>query len=370
MQSIKRPIGSSTERKLNYLTKKDLDRLIFSIKHNPTKFTAFRDEVIIKLAIATGIDLIDMVNLNYEHIDFDCNTIHVFNKKGERILSLSPMMTSLLKDWICFRNNYFKGSDTPALFVSSLKNRLSINTVGQIIQKHCEEANVPIITFKDLKSTMVYLLAQENVSMESIMEFLGTSDYLSIAQAYDAAIKEKNINIINAIDGLFEQPLPNTSAPIKTISLFEQPFSNTSEPSNISPTKRSIAIEIKSPEYVSFTGGGKGFIIYGNISNLTGNPMKVKLKSCALFIDGMLRSSDYVYTGYAFEEEILFPNTIRTFGKIWITDDLFTKKIQPGDYLILTLTETDSQINYHIKYTYNENRIGCFWTEENWYEMS
>ena len=353
MQSVKRPIGSTTERKLKFLTRKELERFIATIKHNPTKFTAFRDEVLIKLALTTGIDLADIVNLNYNHIDFDNNKVHVYSKKGKRLLPLSPTIALLIKNWIKFRNEYFKDSDTPALFVSTLKNRLSVYTVGQIMEKYCDEANVPIITFKDLKSTMVYLLALEDVSMEAIMELLGTSDYLSIVQAYDAAIKEKNINIINAIDNLFNQPFLNSNNSLDTPLV-----------------KKNMSIEIKSPEYSSYTGGIEGFTIFANITNLIEEPLKLKLKVCSIYINGMLRTSDYIYSGYKFDEEILLPNTTQTLGRIWITDKLSTKKIKSGDYLILSLTEIDSKINHQIKYIYNENHTGGFWTEESWYELS
>ena len=352
MQSISRPTGTTTIRKLNYLNYKEVERLIATIKHNPTKFTAFRDEVIIKLALTTGIDLADIVNLDYEHIDFSNNTIHVFSKKGERTILISPSMAELLKKWIQFRNEYFRGSDTSALFVSTLKNRISVHTIGQIIEKHCEEANVPIITFKDLKSTMVYLLARENVSMEAIMELLGISDYMVIVQAYDAAIKEKNANIINVIDGLFEKP-----------------FLNVNNILGKSDVKRSISIELKNPEYSTYVGGGQGFTIFANIRNLNETPLKIKLKSCAIFMGGMLRISDYAYSGYQFDEETILPNTTKTFGKIWITDKLSVTKIRTGDYLILSLMEVDSKIIYQIKYTYNENHLGGFWSEDNWYEM-
>ena len=72
---------------------------------------------------------------------------------------------------------YFKGNDTPALFISSKKSRLSVDAVGEMLRKYCEQANVPQITFKDLKSTMVYLLARQNVSMDAIMRFLNVTDY-------------------------------------------------------------------------------------------------------------------------------------------------------------------------------------------------
>ena len=210
MQSIRRPIDRNTNRKLNYLTQDEFNRLLSTIKHDPTKFTAFRDEIIVKLAVSTGLDITELVNLNFDHIDFLNGTIRVISKKGERLIPVGDSILSLLKRWNQFREVYFKGSDTPALFISSKKSRLSVDAVGEMLRNYCEQANVPQITFKDLKSTMVYLLARENVSMEAIMNFMGVSDYLMIVQAYDAAIKEHDVNIHNALNHLFDAPVSHT----------------------------------------------------------------------------------------------------------------------------------------------------------------
>lgn len=352
MQTVRRPIDSNTNRKLNYLNRNELDRLLTTIKHNPTKFTSFRDEIIIKLAISTGLDIADMVNLNFDHIDFVNGTIHVISKKGDRLIPVGSSILTLLRKWSQFRSQYFKGSDTPALFISSLKHRLSVDAVGYMLRKYCEQANVPIITFKDLKSTMVYLLARENVSMESIMDFLGVSDYLIVVQAYDAAMKEYNTNILNAIDCLFATPVSK-----------EQNLNGESE------IQHNFSVEIKPPEYAQYTKGGEGFTIYGNITNLLEQPLKFKLKSCAIFINGMLRTSDYAYTGYQFDEEYIFPKTTRTFGKIWITDNFAEKQLHANDYLLLCLVEIDSHIEHHIKYVFKKSQLGDYWSEESWYEI-
>lgn len=352
MQSIRRPVDRNTNRKLSYLTREEFNRLLSTIKHNPTKFTAFRDEIIVKLAVSTGLDITDMVNLNFDHIDFLNGTILVISKKGERLIPVGDSLLSLLKRWNQFREQYFKGCDTPALFISSMKHRLSVDAVGEMLRKYCEQANVPQITFKDLKSTMVYLLAKENVSMESIMDFLGVSDYLMVVQAYDAAMKEHDVNIHNALNCLFDAPVSQKQGVGDGIVV-----------------QHNFSVEVKSPEYSTYTKGGAGFTIYVNITNLTNTPIKLKLKSCAIYTNGMLRTSDYGYTGYQFDEEYVLPQTTRTFGKIWITDGFPQKKLRSGEYLLLCLVEVDSDIEHHIKYVFNEGRPSNNWVEENWYEI-
>ena len=84
----------------------------------------------------------------------------------------------------------------------------------------------------------------------------------------------------------------------------------------------------------------------------------------------MLRASDYIYSGYGFDEELILPQTTRTFGKIWVTDQLGQKRINSGDYLTLCLVDTLSHLNYHIKYAYHEKTMGDYWSEEMWLETS
>ena len=352
MAEIRRPVESNVMRKLNHLNREELDRLLTTIKHNPTKFTSFRDEIIIKLAISTGIDVSDLLNLNFEDINFDGSYISIINKKGERHIPIGESMLILLKKWGQFRNQYFKGIDSPALFISTMKHRLSVDAVTHMLEKNCEQANVHRITYKDLKSTMVYLLAQKNVSMEAIMKFIDVSDYLIVVQAYDAAMKEKNININKTIDEFFESPIDATQK-------------NKNE-----CIQHNFSVQIKAPEYATYQGGESGFTIFVNVNNNLDIPLKLKLKSCSIFTNGMLRSYNYSYSGYQFNEEYIFPKTIKTFGKIWITDSLRDKKLQHNDYLLLCMLETNSNIEHYIKYIYNENEQGSFWIASDWYEIN
>lgn len=219
--SIPRPCNNNTLRQMNYLSRRDLDKLLSVIKRNPTKFTAFRDEVIIKLAIVSGLSVGDLLNLNFDDIDYANGTISVVNKQGERTITIGMSMMDLLKKWSDFRNVYFEGSDTFALFVSTRKQRMSEDRVNEMLSKYCEQAEIARRSFKDLKSTMIYLLAKEDVSMEDIMNRIGVSDYLNVVQAYDAAMKEKNINIDHAIDRLFGE------APVKRQEQHENRYQQT-----------------------------------------------------------------------------------------------------------------------------------------------
>ena len=178
------------------------------------------------------------------------------------------------------------------------------------------------------------------------MTFLDTSDYLTIVQAYDAAIKEYEVDLSESLSDLFDAPF--------------------SLQSDITPS-HIFSLEIKPPEYAKYTMGGAGFTIYGNITNLTKKPIELYLKFCSLHIDGMLRTSDYDYSGYVFDSEFIPPNTTRTFGKIWITDKYDTKQLQENDYLLLCVVEVESNVEHHLKFIFTQTSTGSYWIEESRY---
>ena len=351
MGNIRRPIDSNQKRKLNNLTKDEYDRLLLTVKQNPTKFTAFRDEVIIKLAVSTGLEASELVNLNYDNIDFANGTIRSTTKSGERIIPVGSAILSLLNRWIQFRESYFKGSDTPALFVSTLKHRLSVDAAGGMLQKYCEQAHVPKISFKDLKATMVYLLARENVSMDAIMQFLNISDYMVVVQAYDAAMKEKEVDILSTINELIDAPI-----------ISKQASDNTEQ-------QHKFSVQVIPPKYSTYQRGEQGFTVYVNMSNLTDEPLKIRLKSCSVYTNGMLRTSDYTYSGYQFDEDFILPKSVRTFGKIWITDSLYRKQLLSGEYLLICLVESETNTEHHIKFVLNGSGEDSYWVQDSWYSV-
>lgn len=126
-----------------------------------------------------------------------------------------------------------------------------------------------------------------------------------------------------------------------------------------------ITLDVRPPEYSNFTKGGNGFAIYVNINNNTDEPLKLKLQECSVFSNGRQRASEYTYTGYSFDEEYVFPNIIKTLGKIWITESWTTPNLVKGDVFTISFKDASNKI-YFFKYVFND--IGQ-WEFNDYYEL-
>lgn len=360
MEHIPRPYIKNTKRKVSPLTKEELLKLFNTIQSTPTKYNAFRDGTFIKLALSTGLDVGEMINLNVEQINFIENHIEIPAKNKIKQIPMGSEIKLVLKEWIDFRDKYFEQLDTSALFVSTQKNRLSVDAVSHMLERYCEKANIKRITYKDLKSTMVYLLAKENVSMSAIMDFLDISDYTIIVQAYDEAAVEKDISLYEKLDGLIDCDF---CAECDELNVQTTLFDSI----NI---ENKFTLQINPPEYSKYEGGESGFTIYANIINNDNDPLKLKLKSCSIFMNGRQRISNYSYSGYQFTEDYVFPNIVKTFGKIWTTDSESTKKLLSGDYLTISFEEIESKIEHHFKFIFQEKDNECYWIEDSHYKLN
>lgn len=114
-----------------------------------------------------------------------------------------------------------------------------------------------------------------------------------------------------------------------------------------------FTIDILPVENSEYVGGERGFTVYFNITNNTSYPLKLKLKECSIFTGGRQRISNYNLTGYAFDEDYIFPGTVKTFAKIWITDKWIDKDLKENtDYLTVSLLDIKNHKLHYFKFYY------------------
>lgn len=131
-------------------------------------------------------------------------------------------------------------------------------------------------------------------------------------------------------------------------------------------TISTIRISVREPDYGSFNRGGKGYTLYFNIENLTSDPIKLKLSECAVFTSGRQWVSEYNYTGYAFDEDYVFPTSPKTVGKIWITENTSYSQIMPDDHFTLVLTAPALKKLFYFKFIFSQ--VGT-WEIYDYYEL-
>ena len=199
---ISRP-KNNTEHKVKYLTKTEINKLFKAIDKNPNRVIAMRDATIISLALATGLRVSALVNINIEDIDLENNVINVIEKRQKvRGISIGNNISKMLKDWIELRAKEFGDIDSSALFLSQKKNRLSSDAVGDILTKYCEEAGIKRITPHKLRASAACALAKAGIPVKAIAKQLGHSN-TQVTMRYIDVFSEDSEKAKGILDNLF-----------------------------------------------------------------------------------------------------------------------------------------------------------------------
>ena len=199
IQLVERP-KNNTQHQVTYLTKVQINKLLRATDTNPSKVMAMRDRTIISLALATALRVSALVNINIEDIDFDNNVINVIEKRQKvRTIPFGAQTSQMLKDWIAIRNEAFEDADTHALFVSQKKGRISVDSVGDLLAKYCDEAGIQRITPHRLRATAACMLAKNDIPVKAIAKQLGHNNITTTMRYIDVFNEdmEKTKNILD-----------------------------------------------------------------------------------------------------------------------------------------------------------------------------
>lgn len=186
---------------------------IYEQYHNASgsyrKKTSLRDIAVIELLFATGIRISELCTIPYQNIDLQ-NNIIVINGKGakERLIHICDknVITALTK----YHSEYDAEIHSCGyFFVNNIGNRLSDQSVREMINKYCRIADIQQhITPHMFRHSFATLLLEENVDIRYIQSMLGHSSinvteiYTHVAMSKQKDILEskhprKNMNISN-----------------------------------------------------------------------------------------------------------------------------------------------------------------------------
>lgn len=199
---VSRP-KNNTEHKVSYLTKTEINKLFRAIDRNPSSVVAMRDKTVISLALATGLRVSALVNINVGDIDFENNVINVIEKRQKvRSIAIGENTRNLLKAWIDVRGREFADIDSQALFLSQKKSRLSSDAVGDMLTKYCDEAGIKRITPHKLRASAACALAKAGVPVKAIAKQLGHSN-TQVTMRYIDVFSEDSEKARGILDNLF-----------------------------------------------------------------------------------------------------------------------------------------------------------------------
>lgn len=201
--SISRP-QNNTEHKVTFLTKKEVGKLLAAAESQENLMHAVRDKAFLSLALATGLRLTAILDINVDDVDFENGWISVVEKRQKvRKICIGENLSRLLKEWMIMRDEIFFDVDTPALFISDFKERLSENGARLILERCCDAAKIRRITPHKLRSSAACTLVKSGVPIATIAEQLGHTN-VNTTMRYIASFTEDNERAKTILDNIIE----------------------------------------------------------------------------------------------------------------------------------------------------------------------
>lgn len=199
MSKTKRP-KIRTEHKVTYLTQEEIQEVFKNIKENAGVKLLNRDLALISLFISTGLRNSALTQINIEDVDFFNNTIKVVEKGSKvRNIQFGTNMRALLLSWLKDRELYFSDANTNALFISQLKERISVQTIGQLVEKYTKTIEGKHITPHKLRATACTLMSTQGVPIQVIKEMVGHEN-IQTTTRYVGVLEREKENATNILD--------------------------------------------------------------------------------------------------------------------------------------------------------------------------
>ena len=143
-----------------------------------------RDQLIIELALGTGLRVSEMASLKVEDLFLKKgqNSLHVRNGKGgkDRLVQFSVALKTLILDYLNYRK-----SPSPYLFASERGNQITASGIQQLFKKWVKKAGLPkqysIHSLRHTYATRLYKASCYNLRL--VQKQLGHSS-VSTTQVY------------------------------------------------------------------------------------------------------------------------------------------------------------------------------------------
>ena len=189
-----------TKNEVVYMTKDEIKSVFERIEKESTKKLKSRDSCIVALGLCTGLRVSAIVNIDVEDIDFHSNYIKVIEKgRKTREIKFSENFRTTLLIWLKDRELYFNGEpNVGPLFISRRKQRLSVDSVQEMINKYTSHLPKHITPHK-LRSSAAMSLYSSNVGVLAIADLLGHEN-ITTTQRYINAYEKEKENVVNILD--------------------------------------------------------------------------------------------------------------------------------------------------------------------------
>ena len=188
MQYVDRPKAIEMEstkekREKGYLTKTEAKKLLNNCMERPGHLRTLgnewltRDYAIITLFLNTGIRCAAMYKLDVSDINFEEQTIRVFEKGSKaRRLNVSDAVCDALRTWMKNREKILNGKKETALFISNRKNRMSQMQYYQMLKSIGADIKGKSISPHKLRATFGTQLYNKTHDVYFVQQAMGHSN--------------------------------------------------------------------------------------------------------------------------------------------------------------------------------------------------
>ena len=190
-----------TKHTITYMTPNEIESVYKRIFKEARPMVKNRDVCIVALGLSTGLRVSAIVNINIEDVNFLTNTIKVIEKgRKTREVRFADNLKNLLLAWTKDREVKFDGKATGPLFISQKRNRMSVDSVEQLVKKYTSHLPKKITPHK-LRSSAAMNLHGAGVDIITIASLLGHEN-VTTTQRYTQAYDEDQKKATSILDNL------------------------------------------------------------------------------------------------------------------------------------------------------------------------
>lgn len=201
------------DKDITYLTPNEIEKVEYTILHGNGTLLAkakqedykYRDFLLFRIPIITGIRVTALDEINVEDIDFSNKTIKVTEKGNvTKDIYFDDKTDEYLRLWLRKREYLLDGIECGALFISNQKKRMTTRSIGRIVQKYTEGIVDKHITPHKLRSTCGTNLYQQTKDIYLTSAVLGHKN-VAVTRKYAAIFNEDRKNAATIIANLYDK---------------------------------------------------------------------------------------------------------------------------------------------------------------------
>ena len=187
---------------VTYLDTEEIASVLKNIEDRAYERMRNRDLCIFKLGFSTGLRISAIVQIDLDDLDLDHNQIKI-TEKGDHddYIIIGENLKSQIKLWLADRERYFNRTNSSALFVSQECNRLSDNSVRDLMNKYTLGATDKKVTPHVMRHSCATNLYEKTGDIYLCAKQLHHKN-VSTTQRYAELSMEKQKKAANILDGM------------------------------------------------------------------------------------------------------------------------------------------------------------------------